>query len=221
MDDLRLILLLIGAVVVGGIYAWTRYQSRPVKRSSKSKPAGVARKSHTDEPDDAAIQQELARMQQVMSGQESEEPQAVTDKELLLVVSVVAAAGQPFGGDALRKAFANNDLQLGENAIFHRLVRQDGKDVSVFGIANMVKPGHFGSGDLEGFTSPGITLFLQLPTAIDGLQAFDDFVHTAERLAVELGGQLQDQKHCVITHQALMQIRESIASSRLHTRVAS
>lgn len=220
MDDLRLILLLVGAGVVAGIYVWTRYQSRPVNRSSKSKLSGTAGQPHSDEPDDAAIQQELARMEQVMSGQEPEQ-QAVTDKELLLVVSVVAAADQPFSGDTLRKAFANNGLQLGDKAIFHRLTRRDGEDLSVFGVANMVKPGDFGSGDLEDFSTPGISLFLQLPTVIDGLKAFDDFVHTAERLAVELGGQLQDQKHCVITHQALMQIRENIASSRLHTRVAS
>ena len=52
-------------------------------------------------------------------------------------------------------------------------------------------------------------------------EAFDDFVQTAERLAVELGGQLRDQKHCVITHQELMQKREQLAASQLHARVAS
>lgn len=219
MDDLRLILLLVGAGVVAAIYVWTRYQSRPVKPRSKSNTTGPAGQAGADEPDEAAIAQELARMQQVMSGQDIEPP--VVDEALLLVVSVVAAADRHFGGDALRKAFANNDLQFGDKGIFHRFTRRHGEDVSVFGVANMVKPGDFGSGDLEGFSTPGITLFLQLPAAIDGLQAFDDFVQTAERLAVELGGQLQDQKHCVITHQALMQIRENIVSSRLHTRVAS
>jgi len=219
MDDLRLILLVVGAGVVAGIYAWTRFQSRSV-RSARSKPAGVSRQPRdAEDPDDAAIQQELARMQRVMDGQPAEPVAA--DRELLLVVSVVAAADEPFAGDALRKAFANNELQFGDKAIFHRLTRRDGEDVSVFGIANMVKPGDFGRGDLQDFSTPGISLFLQLPAAIDGLQAFDDFVHTAERLAVELGGRLQDRNHCVITHQALMQIRENIVTARLHTPVAS
>lgn len=159
-------------------------------------------------------------MQQVMHGEDDAATAAApSDTERLLVISVVAAADQPFSGDALRKAFANNDLLYGDKAIYHRLTRRDGEDVSVFGVANMFKPGDFGDGALESFVTPGITLFLQLPAVIDGLQAFDDFVHTAERLAVELGGQLCDERHCVITHQALMQIRENIATSRLRAQV--
>jgi len=219
MDELRLILLLVGVTVVAAIYIWSRYQSRPPKARSRPAAARAARQARDDEPDAEAIEQELVRMQQAMSGQVDAAPIA-NDEELLLVTSVVATAEQPFKGDALRKAFANNGVQFGEHGIFHRLTRRDGADVPVFSVANMFKPGDFGRGDLEGFTTPGITLFLQLPTVIDGLQAFDDFVHTAERLAVELGGQLQDDKHCVITHQALMQIRERIVSSRLHTRLA-
>jgi cell division protein ZipA len=219
MDDLRLILLLIGVGVIAGIYVWTRFQSRPFKLSWKSKSSDAARQSHAEEPDDAAIQQELERMQQVMSGRKVES--AATNQELLVVVSVVAPPEQPFHGEVLRKAFANNELHYGDKSIFHRVARKDGEDIPVFGVANMVKPGIFSSSDLEGFSTPGITLFLQLPAAVDGLQAFDDFVHTVERLAVELGGQLRDEKHCVITHQALMQIRENIASSRLLKRVAS
>lgn len=136
-------------------------------------------------------------------------------EEDLLVISVVSVSGEPFSGDALARAFANNKLFYGERAIFHRFLRQGGEDRSVFGVANLFKPGHFGNGELEGFETPGITLFLELPAPVDGLKAFDDFVQTAERLAVELGGQLQDREHCIITHQALMQKREVLARSRL------
>ncbi len=223
MDDLRLILLLIGAAVILGIYAWTRFQTSAGKQQTRRTAPG---RQHTESPDEAVIQQELQRMQQVMSDEEKDEatapaPAADEDIEELLVLSVVAAADQPFSGEALRKAFANNDLSFGEKSIFHRLVRQRGEDVSVFGVANMFKPGDFGSGDLNSFATRGITLFLELPAPVDGLEAFDDFVHTAERLAVELGGQLQDRKHCVITHQALMQKRENLTRSHLRTPLAS
>jgi cell division protein ZipA len=217
MDELRLILLLIGAAVIAGIYAWTRLQVRP--RKAKTRPVATNREL-PDSPDDDAIREELQRMQQVMSGQQ-EESRAPTDESQLLVISVVAAADQPFSGDALRKAFANNELFFGEKSIFHRLVRRNGEDVSVFGVANMFKPGDFGSGDLTGFETLGITLFLELPAPVDGLDAFDDFMQTAERLAVELGGQLQDQKHCVVTHQALMQKREALLKSPMRAPLAS
>lgn len=219
MDDLRLILLLAGAAVIAGIYAWTRFQALPKKR--RSRPVGRHSQS-SDAPDEAAIEQELQRMEEAMSGQQTDAaPSSEEETEQLFVISVVAAPGQPFSGEMLGKAFANNELCFGDKAIFHRLVRREGEDVPVFGIANMVKPGDFGSGDLQGFSTPGITLFLQLPAPVDGLEAFDDFVQTAERLAVELGGQLQDQKHCVITHQALMQKRETLARSHVRAPIAS
>jgi cell division protein ZipA len=214
MDDLRLILLLIGVAVIAGIYAWGRFQGR-LRLPGKRRVPPSKRKAPREAPDDALIEQELARMQQAMRDEPPAAPAASGDIEDLVVVSVVSGSGEPFSGEALARAFANNQLFYGDKAIFHRHVRQGGEDVSVFGVANMFKPGDFGNGDLNGFETAGITLFLELPAPIDGLQAFDDFVQTAERLAVELGGQLQDRSHCVITHQALMQKRELLARSRL------
>jgi cell division protein ZipA len=221
MDDLRLILLLFGAGVVAAVYAWTRFNS--LKRKSAHRTGPVKSERVIDEPDDAAIQQELERMQNVMDGKEQHAGQYVQEvpDESIVIISVVAPEGQRFTGDALQKALDKNDLQHGDKNIFHRLVRRNSIDEPVFSLANMVKPGDFGNGDLRGFSTPGVTLFLELPGPVESVEAFDDFVHTAERLAVELGGQLHDQKHCVITHQALMQMREQLAESLLHTRAVS
>ena len=221
MDDLRLILLLIGAGVIGVVYVWTRFQ--PLKRFPlrRTEPASTVRV--TDDPDDAAIQQELERMQKVMDGKESpatgNTPRLPEDN--IVIISIVAPEGQTFSGDALQKALDKNDLQHGAKGIFHRLVRRNSVDEPVFSMANMVKPGDFGNGDLRGFSTPGVTLFLELPGPVDSIEAFDDFVQTAERLAVELGGQLHDRKHCVVTHQALMLMREQLAESLLQSRAVS
>ena len=141
--------------------------------------------------------------------------------ERLLVVSVVAADGGQFSGPALLNGFDNNKLRFGEHEIYHRVIIQSGKERPVFGVANMVKPGSFPVSDMETFTTPGLTLFLQLPGPLEGLEAFDDFVQTAERLAVELGGELRDERHQLLTHQVLMQWRESIVEDHVHRRVAS
>jgi len=221
MDTLRLILLLFGAGVIAAVYAWTRFNSLKKKSAHRTGPVSSGRA--TDEPDDAAIQQELERMQNVMNGKESPAVQSTPglQEERIIIISIVAADDQLFSGDALQKAFEKNDLQHGDKGIFHRLVRRNSIDEPVFSLANMVKPGDFGNGDLRGFSTPGVTLFLELPGPVESIEAFDDFVQTAERLAVELGGQLHDQKHCVITHQALMQMREQLAESLLHTRAVS
>ena len=217
MNDLRLILLLFGAGVILAVYAWTRFQNRP--RKPAGSPGSANRQRETDEPDEDAIEQELARMEQVMSGH-GPEP-AITESERLLIISVVAPQGDVFSGDALFKALQNNKLQLGDQGIYQRVTVTGGGQQAVFGIANLVKPGTFSATDMHSFSTPGITLFLQLPGPLDPVEAFDDFVYTAERLAVELGGELQDQKQCVVTHQSLMQIREGIVEDQFQRRVAS
>lgn len=217
MNDLRLILLLVGVGIIFAIYAWTRFQNRPRKSADSSGP-GV-RHRETDEPDEDAIEQELARMEQVMSGHEAES--ASTDSGRLLIISVVAPQAGLFSGDALSKALQTNKLQFSDQGIYQRVTVTAGRQQAIFGIANLVKPGTFSVDDMSSFSTPGITLFLQLPCPLDPVEAFDDFVHTAERLAVELGGELQDQKQCVVTHQSLMQIREGIVEDQFLRRAAS
>lgn len=222
MDELRLILLLIGAGVIGAVYVWTRFQ--PLQRLSARRTGPSSGNVRvTEDPDDAAIQQELERMQNVMDGKESPAARNTSPfpEDNIVVISIVAPEGQTFSGDALQKALDKNDLQHGVKGIFHRLVRRNSIDEPVFSMANMVKPGDFGNGDLRGFSTPGVTLFLELPGPVDSIEAFDDFVQTAERMAVELGGQLHDRKHCVVTHQALMQMREQLAESLLHSHAVS
>jgi cell division protein ZipA len=231
VDDLRLILLLIGAAVIIAVYGWSRLQARPRK---PARPRRSAKHHNSDDLDAADIEQELGRMGRlVMEDEDDEEPVAedaqpaaeteplAQSGERLLVVSVVAADGGQFSGPALLNGFDNNKLRFGEHEIYHRVIIQSGRERPVFGVANMVKPGSFPASDMETFTTPGLTLFLQLPGPLDGLEAFDDFVQTAERLAVELGGELRDERHRLLTHQVLMQWRESIVEDRVHRRVAS
>ena len=152
---------------------------------------------------------------------ERDDEPVAQDPERLLIVSVVAAQGGHFSGQALVNGFEHNRLRFGEHEIYYRMTIQSGKERPVFGVANIVKPGTFPVSDMENFTTPGLTLFLQLPGPLDGVEAFDDFVYTAERLAVELGGELRDEQQCVLTHQALMQVRERIVEDRLHGKTTS
>lgn len=226
MDDLRVILLLTGAAFIGGVYLWAKLQQRPARKkagreSVRAVPAG------SDESDIAA---ELASMGKLVAERDQDpdwhEPVVATGSskasinysKKLHVISVIAEDGEPFHGDKLLKAFTNNDLVHGKKGIYERHLQQAG--TPVFGVANLVKPGTFPR-DMPAFTSPGITLFLQLPCAIGALDAFDDFVNTAERLAVELAGELRDENHQLLTHQALMQVRERIAESQARMHMAA
>ena len=230
MSDLRTILLLMGIGVILGVYAWTRFQQRNRRSASKTTPPSASRVPFS-EPDSDDIEQELARMERLVSGHEPEsepgiearpeEPETPADVERLLVISVVAAEGDLFAGETLLKVFEHNKLRYSSSGIFQRVVIQGGREMPVFGVANLVKPGTFAPPDMEGFSTPGVTFFLQLPCPGNAVDAFDDFVKTAERLAVEFGGELRDEHHKVLTHQALMHTRERIAEAGYHPVPAS
>ena len=223
MDDLRIILLLTGATFIAGVYLWTRYQQRPPRQ--KKKTPGVARTASTG-IDEAGIEEELERMEQLVADRDRDpewnDTAAESDEsgDQVQVISIIAGDDDPFVGDKLLKAFANNDLIYSSNGIYERRVHQAGGDAPVFGVANLVKPGTFPAIDVQDFSTPGVTLFLQLPCAIGALDAFDDFVNTAERLAVELAGELRDEKQQLLTHQALMQVRERIAEKQIRMHAA-
>ena len=228
MNELRIILLLLGIVVIAAVYVWTRFKQRA--RQAPAYRREPLRRAPGDELDAAEVEQELARMGQLLAEDEeggegdggyeaepvSQSPDAVVDTaaERLVVVSVVAEAGADFEGEALLKAFHHNKLKFGEHHIYHRMVFRDNREQTVFSVANLVKPGNFPAQDMGSFTTPGLTLFLQLPGPTEAVEAFDDFVKTAERLAVELGGELRDEQHQLLTHQGLMQVRDSIAKTR-------
>ncbi len=226
MDELRIILLLTGAAVIAGIYLWSRLQQRPARRRTTR---SAVPRIHVD-GDDADVADELARMEQLVAEHDDDperddsaqpaasSPAAVSEQ--VLVISVVAEDGEPFRGDKLLKAFDNNELVYDSKGIFERRNPQVGRDEPIFGVANLVKPGTFPEHDMQSFTSPGVTLFLQLPCAMPALDAFDDFMNTAERLAVELAGELRDDKHQLLTHQALVQVREQLAEAQLRSRAA-
>jgi cell division protein ZipA len=223
MDDLRLILLLIGVGLILAVYAWTRFQQRSRARGDTHRAAGGLR----GDPDADDIEEELARMQRLVQGVDAQvaaggDPTAAPDTGSLQVISVVAQEGARFSGEELLRAFEHNALEYSsERGIYQRTLSGNGAQAPVFGTANLVKPGTFPALHMDEFSTPGITLFLQLPAPIDAVEAFDDFVNTAERLAVELAGVLRDERHNVLTHQALMQVRETIVEARLRPQAAS
>ncbi len=142
-------------------------------------------------------------------------PEDASNEERLIVLSVMAPGGHPFRGSALRAAFERAGLEFGDMNIFHRVALVGAQRQPVFSVASAVKPGTFEPGAMEDFATPGLSLFLQLPAPVSGVEAFDDLVNTAERLAAELGGVLRDQEHHAVTHQMLMHVRQQIAGARI------
>lgn len=273
-DLIRLILVILGVLLVIGIYLWDRY-----KRAAP--PARMVRQAPTTAPQDQDEPVEQRREPVVESESESipqmspadervaapdAEPQASrvpdldpdpleigdwkqpsaqadpqfamdlnfdahgdndylhTDPALLdeverkIVVVNVVAKKADFSGVAIIQACAAAQLIHGDMAIYHRHDPHSGK--VLFSMASMVEPGSFPIDEMRTFSTPGLSLFTQLPGARDGVEIFDAMLSAARQLAAALNGEVQDERRNKMTGQMDKHVRESIIEHRRRLKLA-
>ena len=64
----------------------------------------------------------------------------------------------------------------------------------MFSVASLVKPGTLDPAEAEGFATPGLSVFLQLPGPLRPVAAFQDMLDTARGLARALNAELYDSE---------------------------
>ena len=215
MWELRLILILIGAVIITGVYLFSR-QNRKRGETNSGQSGGFRRKSpvlnrsgdNEQALDDLPLPERGAPklMPEAPSDSETTTP---GKQQLILALHVAAREDAHFQGSRVVEALGERGLRFGQYRIFHRLYKND-SNLSVFSIANMVEPGAFNLDALPGQTLPGLTLFLVLPGPQDGVDAYADMLATARYLAQELGGEVLDETRSTLTRQTAHHIRERI-----------
>ncbi len=126
----------------------------------------------------------------------------------VVVLNVMAKQGRHFVGQILIDTIQSTGMLHGEMQIFHYQT-----DVGpAFSLVNMMQPGIFELENIEAISTPGISLFMQMPNIhADGLSDFDAMLATTQQLAQELGGELRDETRSVLTRSAIDQIRQQIA----------
>jgi cell division protein ZipA len=135
-----------------------------------------------------------------------------------LVQLSVVARGAYMEGTEILDVVRELGLQTSRLHVFHR-VDPNSNEV-VYSIASMVEPGTFPVEDMSDFATPGVTLFMQLPCSLDGPTAFDDLLYTAKRLAESLNGELQDQRHSVLSRQSIEHTRSEIQEHSRQVQLA-
>jgi len=147
----------------------------------------------------------------LFSNDEPEEPVLTSDAESKVIIINLASRRSGFNGEDVLSAAVDVGLEPGEMNIFHHHSdTQREKRVSLFSMASMVEPGTFPLDNMDEFVTPGLTLFLQISGAQGGLALYDEMLIAAEKLAEHLDGELQDETHCTLTHQAIEFQREAI-----------
>jgi cell division protein ZipA len=235
MNTMRWVILLIGLVVLAGIYVFSTWQSRrhsrPFEGHSRRRNERVPPDVLFDDvPGDEEVDTELEHLGKLVAEDavpavppEPEEPPAapvVTQPDKVVTLFVLAPSGVPFPGSVIRDAMSEAKLQYGDMGIFHR-EETDGKGRrTLFSVANMVEPGTFDPDAMEKFSTPGLVLFLTLPGPFEAVPAFDAMVEAARSLANSLKGTVCDATRSVLTNQTVGHMREDIIDFQLRRRVA-
>jgi len=137
-----------------------------------------------------------------------EEFEAGADLPTKIIQVNLIARNSEISGQMILDLAAEFNMQLGEFSIFHRFDSKTGK--SVFSMANIVEPGTFDPDKMQNFTTPGLTLFSQLPAPIDCLTVYSEMMNVAKRISYIVGAEMQDQSHSVMTSQSIEHGRDRI-----------
>lgn len=177
---------------------------------------GLGDMQRLDEAEDVAVETAPAKTTKTQSKKEAKAEQKAADKESteVLIVSVMAKPGERFNGGDLLQALMETHMKFGAMDIFHRYEDEDdGEEGKIyFSLANMVVPGTFNLAEMKDFSTPGVSLFMQLPLhpQCETLKAYDIFANTARSLATRLSGELKDENRSVMTSQTFEHYRQRV-----------
>ena len=142
----------------------------------------------------------------------------------VIVINVLAKNGENFDGPGLYQFLMTSGMSYGDMGIFHRFGNADGSGKVQFSMANGVEPGSFSIDHLEETETPIVSFFMGMPGPEKPLQAFTLMEETAQRMALDLGGELKDEQLSVMTQQTLEHCRQRIREyerKQLATKVSN
>ncbi len=222
MDSLRISLIIIGVVILLALFFGSKFLSKrrgsqqssrktpsfdehtqadqsdewdviPVKSSDQSPPTPAA----VEVADATPVTAEKVVVENRADEVKVETPPAIeptepTDKPTVpavVALHIVAKKGE-FVGAELVKSANLAAMRYGEMGIFHFLGATSG--AITFRMANMLEPGTFDLENLNGFTTPGVLLFMESEQQNELATSLDSMIKVAQSICEQLNGQLCD-----------------------------
>lgn len=207
--ELRLILILIGAVIIAAVWLFSRQRSSTERSTSRSIPT----------LDEDGFSDDDLPSKTVPGASAKTAPIREQGEQLILALHVMPRSDADFPGTTLQSALEACGLKFGRYKVYHRLEGAGADAVSVFSVANVVEPGSFDPATLAETSFPGLTLFMVLPGPRNGVASYADMLATSRRLAQQLDGEVLDQERSTLTRQTARHIRERIIQFELQQRL--
>lgn len=237
MDELRLSLIGIGVVIVGGVYVigklversrGVRLNTPRVEPEITSKPVPVQATEHDFKiqieddvelkfrsvaaPPAFAVSKKVEAPAEVVRAPEVKlptPPVAPREPDFVASLTLMARDKQKFSGGELRTVLESAGLELAEFDIYHfRDADIEGDTRAIFSVANIVKPGTFNAATLHELEIPGLALFMQIPGPMTASEAFDAMLEKAQFIAQRLHGIIGDELRVPLSPQRTREIRE-------------
>lgn len=132
----------------------------------------------------------------------------------------VVARNQDFSGTDIHHCAREMGLRLNQRSIYEkRHPNVQGGDL-IYSLASLRKNGELPVSNNGGFTTNGLTLFMNIPRSENPAQVFNDMVMDAKALCKRLDGKLVDQNLRGMTQRGLkrisQQIRQIVADMERH-----
>lgn len=222
MDNLRVLLMIIGILIIAGIYLWGvgfdhRKATRKIQKHRKDQKEPILEtpviKPREEEVDFTDV---FRRQGGLFRDEDADVPESATNsaksEQGIIVLHVISNSGIRFNGEAVRDALYTAGLSYGDMQIFHHhgVGNSVSKD-SIFSVANIHEPGMFNLKNMEDFQTDGLVMFMQLPVPIDAAVGFEHMLSTAQRLAEILNGDVCDEKREPLTPEAIEALRSYVA----------
>lgn len=227
-NSLRLILLLVGVVILMGIYFYDVLQKKKVIKAEEFDDSSFSERVDPvmeNEPSFSAVfeDQHASNFEKNIEPVEPDfsptvmvEDVPVAEQALVIQLVVLPKEGGSLPGTALLDAFTTLNLEYGDMGIFHCYERHDGIEIQQFHVANILEPGTFPVGSMAEFESTGIILFFQTSDVANPGEAFENMLNVARELSQRLDASLVDAEMNELMPDKIMSIESQLANlSRL------
>ncbi|MFW3614706.1 cell division protein ZipA [Billgrantia antri] len=200
------------------LFAPPRSRAAEAERTGYAEPVGAEAEPVNDD-DVVRAHPTLARaLRHNVNAERARDTLSQADE--IIVISVLSRDEEGFSGEALLNLMLACGLRYSSDmGIFHRFETEDPDSELQFSMVNVLKPGTFPIEAMDEFRTPGITLLMPLPGALDTAAAFEAMVETAMVIVRNLGGELKDENRSVMTAQTVEFARQRVQEFERRNRL--